>query len=283
MQPAATSPAARSTVELDPSDTIAAPASAPGPAARAIVRLSGPSALSIAAAGFSSSTLEAGRVRRRDGQPPGRASSRLPGCGLPCRSWWRSGTRPRSYTGQDVAEIHLTGSVPLVSLVLSHCFTLGARPAEPGEFTLRAFLSGASTSPGPRPSWASSTRGTPPSLKQPCNNSPAVSRTRSPRLRDRLLDLVAHLEANLDFTEEPDVDPLSRATLVNELEESAETLEPHRQAAFRARADFRPRTRRAGRTTQRRQEPALQRTSGPRPGDRLASVGHHPRLHRGDL
>ncbi len=44
------------------------------------------------------------------------------------------------------------------------------------------------------------------------------------RLRDRLLDLVAHLEANLDFTEEPDVDPLSRAAMARELDESAEAL-----------------------------------------------------------
>ena len=49
---------------------------------------------------------------------------------------------PRTYTGQDVAEIHLVGAVPLVSLVLAHCLARGARHAEPGEFTLRAFLCG---------------------------------------------------------------------------------------------------------------------------------------------
>ena len=43
-------------------------------------------------------------------------------------------------------------------------------------------------------------------------------------LRDRLLDLVAHLEANLDFTEEPDVDPLGRAALADELDRSAAEL-----------------------------------------------------------
>ena len=49
---------------------------------------------------------------------------------------------PRTYTGQSVAEIHLVGSPPLVSQVLAHCLGRGARHAEPGEFTLRAFLSG---------------------------------------------------------------------------------------------------------------------------------------------
>ena len=49
---------------------------------------------------------------------------------------------PETYTGQDVAEIHLVGSMPLLNLVLAHCLGRGARLAEPGEFTLRAFLSG---------------------------------------------------------------------------------------------------------------------------------------------
>src|SRR5262249_61160329 len=49
---------------------------------------------------------------------------------------------PRTYTGQDVAEIHSVGSPPLVSQLLAHCLCRGARHAEPGEFTLRAFLSG---------------------------------------------------------------------------------------------------------------------------------------------
>jgi tRNA modification GTPase len=43
--------------------------------------------------------------------------------------------------------------------------------------------------------------------------------------RDRLLDLVAHLEANLDFTEEPDVDPLGRVALAEELDRSAGDLQ----------------------------------------------------------
>ena len=52
---------------------------------------------------------------------------------------------PRTYTGQDVAEIHLAGATPLVSLVLAHCLGRGARHAEPGEFTLRASFPAAST------------------------------------------------------------------------------------------------------------------------------------------
>ena len=84
------------------------------------------------------------------------------------------------------------------------------------------FCRAASTSPGPRPSWASSTPRTPPSLTQPCEQLAGGLSHPITALRDRLLDLVAHLEANLDFTEEPDVDPLSRAALARELDDSAE-------------------------------------------------------------
>jgi tRNA modification GTPase len=49
---------------------------------------------------------------------------------------------PRSYTREDVVEIHLPGSPPLVEALLRDLVEAGARPARPGEFTLRAFLNG---------------------------------------------------------------------------------------------------------------------------------------------
>lgn len=48
----------------------------------------------------------------------------------------------RSYTGQPLAELHMLSSPPLLDAVLARIFEAGARPARPGEFTLRAFLSG---------------------------------------------------------------------------------------------------------------------------------------------
>ncbi len=50
--------------------------------------------------------------------------------------------KPRSYTGEDTAELHIPGSTPLVELLIEQCYELGARLAEPGEFTERAFLNG---------------------------------------------------------------------------------------------------------------------------------------------
>ena len=226
---------------LDPSDTIAAQASAPGPAARSIVRLSGPKAFPIALAGFSTGGSSAPPAPRRAARLHTgylKVTGLRPRLPIMVAQW----PGPRSYTGQDVAEVHFTGSVPLVSLLLSHYFTLGARPAEPGEFTLRAFLSGridltrAEAVLGVIDAQNSAQLDA--ALEQLAGGlSHPIT-----RLRDRLLDLIAHLEANLDFTEEPDVDPLSRAILAGELGEFAEDLgRIGRQLSDRERCFDRPR------------------------------------------
>jgi tRNA modification GTPase len=49
---------------------------------------------------------------------------------------------PRSYTGEDTLELHIPGSLPLVERLQARIQQLGARAAEPGEFTRRAFLNG---------------------------------------------------------------------------------------------------------------------------------------------
>mgnify|MGYP002479998281 FL=1 len=47
---------------------------------------------------------------------------------------------PNSYTGEDILELHGHGGPAVINLLLARCLQLGARLAEPGEFTLRAFL-----------------------------------------------------------------------------------------------------------------------------------------------
>ena len=49
---------------------------------------------------------------------------------------------PHSYTGEDVLELQGHGSPAILNLLLSRCMAVGARLAQPGEFTLRAFLNG---------------------------------------------------------------------------------------------------------------------------------------------
>src|SRR5205807_1460197 len=67
---------------------------------------------------------------------------RLPGvaAALPAfLCFWKS---PRSYTGQDLVELHAPSSPPLVDLLVAQLLQAGARAAQPGEFTMRAFLAG---------------------------------------------------------------------------------------------------------------------------------------------
>jgi tRNA modification GTPase len=214
--------AALAHLALDPNDTIAAIASPPGPAARGIVRLSGPNAHAIALAGFEPSGCAKPTSRRRASIRPG--SLKVGGLRplLPVMmSIWPA---PRTYTGQDVAEIHLVGSAPLCALVLSDCIARGARPAERGEFTLRAFLSGRIDLTQAEAVHAVIEARNQAQLDAALEQLAGGIADPITALRDRLLEEVAHLEANLDFTEEPDVDPVSRAALVQTLEESAATL-----------------------------------------------------------
>lgn len=114
-------------------DTIVAVASPPGGAERAVLRLSGDRAGDVVAAALG-----------LDGPPGARGvtTARLDdGVGTqPCLLVWMPG--PRSYTREDVAELHTVGSPPLVGAALARLVDLGARPARPGEFTRRAFASG---------------------------------------------------------------------------------------------------------------------------------------------
>lgn len=116
------------------SDTIAALATAPG-GALAILRISGPDALAIlnklCRGAHPVSASDARRVRLMHVFDSGGESVLalyMPG--------------PASYTGEDVAEIHSHGGDFAPGRLLRAAFDAGARPAEPGEFTRRAFLNG---------------------------------------------------------------------------------------------------------------------------------------------
>src|SRR5262249_45915265 len=121
----------------DPSDTIVALSSAPGSGGRAIIRLSGSQALSVAATVFSG-TIPVLPDRRCC--YPGTVRVGNPGQPLPADLYvWPA---PRTSTGQDVVELHTLSCPPLVELIIAQLLTAGARAAQPGEFTLRAFLAG---------------------------------------------------------------------------------------------------------------------------------------------
>lgn len=118
-------------------DTIVALSTAPGMAAIALIRVSGPEAVQIAAAACPgkkvedqlSHTARLVRIYRED--------ILLDEAVL---TLYRA---PKSFTREDVAEFACHGSPYIVSEVLHLMLTLGARLAEPGEFTRRAYLNGA--------------------------------------------------------------------------------------------------------------------------------------------
>ena len=117
-------------------DTIFALASAPGPSERAVLRLSGPAARTAAAVVFAPA-LPAQRATV-DGQ--------LQFAGLRFPAYALAMVAPRSFTGEDVVELHVPGSPMLVTMLeaelLSAGASLGVRKALPGEFTARAVQNG---------------------------------------------------------------------------------------------------------------------------------------------
>lgn len=115
--------------------TIAAIASPPGGAERGIVRLSGPGAREIVATctRFEDPAALVARGAWRGRFQDGRGEQ-------PMIVFWMPA--PHSYTREDVAELHGYGAGPLVDAVLRRVLECGARLAEPGEFTRRAFEHG---------------------------------------------------------------------------------------------------------------------------------------------
>jgi len=111
--------------------TIVAVSSTAAPSARLIVRTSGP--LSHALARRLGNDLPKGSGANR---------VRLRFDDLEVTSWVYVFASPRSATGEDVVEYHLPGNPVLARMLVRWLQAHGARPAEPGEFTARAFLNG---------------------------------------------------------------------------------------------------------------------------------------------
>src|SRR5438309_6940677 len=129
----------------DIEDTIVALSSAPGRGGRAIVRLSGPKALEIPFAFFNQpdeqsqySVLSTEYSVRRRHEGFFRLPDFQPLIPVSLLAW----PGPKTYTGQNLVEIHLLACPPLVDLVMATLLNAGARAAQPGEFTMRAFLAG---------------------------------------------------------------------------------------------------------------------------------------------
>lgn len=200
-------------------DTIAAQATARGQAALAIIRTSGPEAIDIVNACFrgadlaeaSSHTAHVGYIVDAAGEEVDQVVVTI----------FRA---PRSATGEDVAEVSCHGGTLAPKLVLERLLAHGARMAEPGEFTERAFLNGkldlAQAEAVADLIHASSTRAHRVSLQ----HLQGRYSEQLDALREELLDLCGLMELEIDFTEE-DVEFADRERLEELLGRAASLLD----------------------------------------------------------
>ena len=195
-------------------DTIAAIATAPGRGGIGVVRVSGRELLPLA--------------ERLTGKTPAPRTATLAGFRAENGETIDTGLllyfpAPHSFTGDDVLELHGHGGTVVLNLLLARCLDLGARLAEPGEFTRRAFLNGkldlaqaeavidlidASTTAAAR----SAAR----SLQGEFSNEIRA-------LLDRLVELRMLVEATLDFPDE-EIDFLNAADAFGRLDDLLATL-----------------------------------------------------------
>lgn len=179
-------------------DTIVAAATPRGPAVRAIVRVSGPRALPVAASAFE------GSVRAALAAAPGgtriAAALALDDVRVPAAAWiFRT---PRSYTGEDLVEVHTLGAPALVDRLVAALASAGARPARPGEFTRRAFEMGRIDLTAAEAVLALSSAASDAAARAALRQLRGGLRREVEALRETVLDVLAEIEVAIDFAHE---------------------------------------------------------------------------------
>ena len=211
-------------MSLNLDETIAALASPPGPALRGIVRISGHDTVSVLqqildrhpTSGLPSTfdLRTSRRYERMISVPECRATLPVAVCLWPTI---------RSFTGEPLAELHLIGSPPLLNEVLERAFTSGARPAERGEFTLRAFLAGRIDLVQAEAVLGVIDAANQGQLETALDQlAGGISHTIG-QVREDLLLHLADLEAGLDFVEE-DIDFVQRPEFLHRLTDALEMV-----------------------------------------------------------
>jgi tRNA modification GTPase len=194
-------------------DTIVAPATAPGLGAVAIVRLSGPRALEILDAIFRpsySAGLTPRTMRLGDVVDPatGARIDRALAVVMP---------QPASLTGEDVAEIQCHGGPFVVRRIVALALDAGARMAERGEFTRRAFLNGRMDLAEAEAVADIVAAGSDSALANALSQLSGALSARVAELRAQVIAIRAHLEVEIDFSDE-DIRLPSRREVAAEIE-----------------------------------------------------------------
>ncbi|MFI4896865.1 MAG: tRNA modification GTPase [Phycisphaerales bacterium JB059] len=189
--------------------TIAAIASAPGPAPRALIRLAGPeTSRALGALGLAD-------PRRRSARPVRlRLDDRRTLPALLLRF-----VAPDTFTGEDAAELLITGNPRLGERLLAQLLRVeGVRLAEPGEFSARAYLAGRLTLAQAEGVAALISARTEAHLRAANNLLSGQTGATYRDWSERLATLLALVEGGIDFTDQEDVTPIPPGDLVARLE-----------------------------------------------------------------
>ncbi len=174
-------------------DTIAALATPPGRGGVAVIRLSGWDLLPLA-------------EQLTGKRPKPRYAHYLPfldgGGEVIDRGLLLYFPAPRSFTGQDVLELHPHGSPVVVDQLLERLYELGARPAQPGEFSYRAFLNGKIDLAQAEAIAALIESSSRQAARAALRSLEGRFSAEVERLKERLLEARVHLEATIDFSDE---------------------------------------------------------------------------------
>lgn len=196
-------------------DTIAAIATAPGSGGIGVVRVSGPDSRQVAEGVLGHC-------------PPPRHAAYLPfkeaDGSLIDRGIAIYYAAPHSYTGEDVLELQAHGGTALMQLLLQRCLALGARQAEPGEFTRRAYLNDKLDLAQAEAVADVISAATAEAARSAVRSLAGEFSQRIHALRDRLIDLRMFVEACLDFPEE-DIDFISQGGVADKLARVAAELQ----------------------------------------------------------
>jgi tRNA modification GTPase len=193
----------------NPADTITA-VSSPGNDHRVILRITGPQTVAIINQIFTPAVSG----------NPGITSGTI----LNLDSAVYLFREPHSYTGDDLAEIHLWANPAVTEFLLERLLALGARPASPGEFTARAYLNNkidlAQAEAVNEVITASNTF----QLAAAENLLAGRLGQTSKVICESILDLLSQLEADLDFSTE-DIEPTNEADIITTLGETTSQLQ----------------------------------------------------------
>jgi len=201
-------------------DTIAAISTPPGRGGIGIVRLSGSASLQIASTIFhTESTSHPGAPNRAHfGRIVDPASEEVVDQAI--LTFFKA---PHSYTGEDIVEISCHGSPIILARVLQLSIDRGARIAEPGEFTLRAFFNkriDLAQAQAVRDLIDAQTQYQAHVATKQLEGALSLKIT---PIKDAVIEVIVHLESSVEFVEE-DISPDAAAKLIRKLDDAAEEL-----------------------------------------------------------